>query len=448
MQAHFLHLAESLNRQLQGDEVLTCLYNAEATDFVRFNHSKIRQAGHVQQQTISLDLINGQRHAGTSMTLSGATEQDSADLLALLHELRTVYTAMPEDPFLLYAQDINNSVTIYPPQLPASSVMVETILAALQDQDQDQDMVGILASGTLATGFANSLGQCNWHSRQSFNLDWSLYGQSSVAAKQAVKARYAGFEWCAATLHEQLQQAQAKLALMGQSPRNLTPGRYRCFFAPQALEDILQLLTWGGFGLRAQRTGGSALVRMLEQGLRLHPAVTLQETTAQAIAADFQAAGFLRPAEITFIERGQYKSSLVSPRSALEYQQPCNGAEADETPLALTMAAGDLASDQVLAALDTGLYIGNVWYLNYSDRNAGRMTGMTRFATFWVENGKIVAPVQPLRFDETIYNLLGERLLAITGERELLLDPGSYGSRSKRSAYLPGILVDAVMFTL
>ena len=61
----------------------------------------------------------------------------------------------------------------------------------------------------------------------------------------------------------------------------------------------------------------------------------------------------------------------------------------------------------MLAALGTGLYIGNLWYLNYSDRPAGRMTGMTRFATFWVEGGRIVAPVTPLRFDDTLYRMLG-----------------------------------------
>ena len=64
---------------------------------------------------------------------------------------------------------------------------------------------------------------------------------------------------------------------------------------------------------------------------------------------------------------------------------------------------------------------------------------MTRFATFWVEHGRIQAPVAVLRFDETLYHLLGDRLLGLTVEQELLLDPGSYGSRSTRSARLRGL---------
>lgn len=38
-----------------------------------------------------------------------------------------------------------------------------------------------------------------------------------------------------------------------------------------------------------------------------------------------------------------------------------------EYPAALDLAAGDLARDDVLHDLNTGLYIGNQWYLNFAD---------------------------------------------------------------------------------
>jgi predicted Zn-dependent protease len=73
---------------------------------------------------------------------------------------------------------------------------------------------------------------------------------------------------------------------------------------------------------------------------------------------------------------------------------------------------------------------------------------MTRFATFWVEGGRIVAPAVPLRFDDSIYRLLGDKLAALTKRRELLLDTSTYGERSTASALLPGALVEALRFTL
>jgi predicted Zn-dependent protease len=76
------------------------------------------------------------------------------------------------------------------------------------------------------------------------------------------------------------------------------------------------------------------------------------------------------------------------------------------------------------------------------------MTGMTRFATFWVEDGEVVAPVDVLRFDDTLYRILGENLESLTTETELLLDPNTYGARMLTSATLPGALVREMAFTL
>ena len=112
------------------------------------------------------------------------------------------------------------------------------------------------------------------------------------------------------------------------------------------------------------------------------------------------------------------------------------------------MAPGTLGSGEVLAALDTGLHIGNLWYLNFSDRPAGRITGMTRFATFWVESGRIVAPVNAMRFDDSIYRMLGENLVDLTRDRDLLLDTSTYEERSTTSARLPGGLLRSLRFTL
>jgi len=65
-----------------------------------------------------------------------------------------------------------------------------------------------------------------------------------------------------------------------------------------------------------------------------------------------------------------------------------------------------------------------------------------------VEGGRIVAPVNVLRFDDSVYRLLGDNLEALTRETELLLDASSYGARTLASARLPGALVRDMTFTL
>jgi len=144
---------------------------------------------------------------------------------------------------------------------------------------------------------------------------------------------------------------------------------------------------------------------------------------------------------VPLIAAGKLVGSLVSPRTAREFGLPENGANGAEMPESLAMGGGTLAADDALAALDTGLAVGNLHYLNYSDRPACRITGMTRFATFWVENGKVVAPVDVLRFDDTVYRMLGANLEALTAETEFILDAGTYQSRQLASVRLPGALV-------
>ena len=63
MQKAFYTLADELNTGLQGDEVLLCSLSAERSDFVRLNGCRVRQAGSVQQGSLSIELIDKVRKA-------------------------------------------------------------------------------------------------------------------------------------------------------------------------------------------------------------------------------------------------------------------------------------------------------------------------------------------------------------------------------------------------
>jgi len=77
-----------------------------------------------------------------------------------------------------------------------------------------------------------------------------------------------------------------------------------------------------------------------------------------------------------------------------------------------------------------------------------RITGMTRFATFWVENGEAVAPVNVMRFDDTLYRILGEQLSGLTAVREFIPDSSTYRSRTAGSMRVPGAIVNELRLTL
>jgi len=123
------------------------------------------------------------------------------------------------------------------------------------------DMVGVYAGGPVYRGFANSLGQRNWFCRTSFNFDWSLHH----AGDKAVKSSYAGFEYNRDTLGRKMARAKEKLRLVDKAPRTIEPGRYRVYLSPAALQEVLALLGWGGFGFKARRTKTTSLIRMAEE---------------------------------------------------------------------------------------------------------------------------------------------------------------------------------------
>ncbi|WP_132670500.1 metallopeptidase TldD-related protein [Pseudomonas aeruginosa] len=229
--------------------------------------------------------------------------------------------------------------------------------------------------------------------------------------------------------------------------RQLRPGDYRAYLAPAALEEVMQMLCWGGFSARALATGESPLQRLQNGDALLSPLLNLAERPATSPSPAFSAEGSPR-AEVELVGNGRLSGRLVSSRSAREYGLVANGAGANEAPTALDMAGGSLEQARILEALDTGLYIGNLWYLNYSDMPAARLTGMTRFATFWVENGQIRAPVSTMRFDDSLYSFLGAHLEDLSHERELRLSSNTYGERQTDSMHLPGALTGRFTLTL
>lgn len=437
MQQWFYALADEIGARLKTDEHFSCWLDAEASDFVRFNHGLIRQSGHVQQRYLTLKLIKDQRQAQGKLTLSGVRDDDSALIAHLIDTLRAQLPDLPDDPYLLFSTDVQSSERILASALPATQDIVDEVLSVASGHD----LVGFLASGPLYRGFANASGQRNWHEVASFNLDWSLYH----AADKAVKSSYAGFTWDGAVFREKFADAARQLLLLQRPAVSIAPGPSRVFLTPTALMEIIGMLNWSGISEKSLRTKQSSLRRMRDEGLRLNPAVSILENTADGLAPSFQAEGFIKPPRVSLIEEGQLVGSLISPRTAREYQLATNG---DEFFASIEVSAGTLPQADALATLDTGVWISNLWYLNYSDRASCRMTGMTRFASFRVERGEIVAPLNVMRFDESLYRMLGENLIGLTRERELIVDAMSYDQRGTDSARLPGALIEDFRFVL
>ena len=434
----FSALADTLFTRLSGAEVVLLSVDGESTDFARFNHARVRQAGHVQRERATLRLINGRRHASVTVDLAGTG--DAERLQAALTEARDLVSGADEDPYLLYNTDPVSTRRVEHGHMPDPA----EIVASVADDAAGLDLVGIHAAGPIWRGLATSLGQRNWHQVARFDAKVAAY----LGGDRAVQTGLSGATWDRAAWRATLDAARVKLDALARPPRAINPGSYRVYLTPHALEELLGMMNWGGFSASAHRTGASPLRRLKAEEAAFHASISLMEDTAGGWAPAFTSDGFVRPDRVALVSEGRFAGELVSARTAGEFQLAANGAEADESARSLVMAGGDIPAADALARLGTGLFIGNLWYLNFSDRPAARVTGMTRFATFWVEGGEIVAPVPVMRFDESLLDVLGKNLVGLTAEVAELADNGTYGGRSLTGSRAPGLVAEAFAFTL
>ena len=437
--ASFKALVNSLRAALHEPEQFTLSYAAESSAFIRFNHAKVRQAGQVQQASIGLKLINEGRHADLQITLAGDPQVDLQRLNEGLQQLRDTLPLLPPDPYLLLNHNGWQSNNVQAQPLPDT----EQVVAQITQAAEGLDLVGFYAAGPISRGFASSSGAFGWHQANSFNFDFSLFHENG----QAVKASYAGHDWSSEGFAKRFRQAREQLEFLGRPLRTLAPGEYRAYLAPAALEEIMGMLCWGGFSAQSIASKSSPLQKLYSGDSAFSPLVSLDEKVSGSLSPAFSDEGYPR-SDLGLIVDGKAGAQLVSSRSAAEYGLTANGAGGGESPSALNMKAGLLPDTDILKQLGTGLYISNLWYLNFSDQPAARLTGMTRFATFWVENGEIQAPVSTMRFDDSAYSLLGSQLEALTEERDLLLSASTYSQRATASALLPGALISKLTLTL
>lgn len=437
---YFEALAEAVCGAARPGERSSLLLKAESSDFIRFNRAAVRQATYVEQAVASVALTQGQRRAECRLTLSGQPDADAAALRGELATLRALLPDLPDDPWLLLPDVPAHSERHETGSLPTPEHLVRCVAEAAAGLD----FVGFHAGGPVVRAFADSTGTRHWHHVETFHFDWCLYH----AADKAVKTAYASTHWNDEQFAQRVAAGAAQLALLARPPRVLQPGAYRSWFAPAAMAELLGALGWGGFGQKARRTGTSSLMRLAHRDAVLHPQMNLFEDPALGTAPAFTAEGFGRPGRVSLIERGLATDTLTHPRSAREYGVAANGANAAEMPEALSLRPGTLPDARALAELGTGLWVSNLWYLNYSDRQACRLTGLTRFACLWVEDGVPVAPIGVMRFDDSFLRMFGEGLVGLGDRAELIAESGTYLERQLGSLSSPGALVEGWKLTL
>ncbi|WP_448267153.1 TldD/PmbA family protein [Nostoc sp. DSM 114159] len=440
LEVSFNRLIESLLIKKAENEQFTVRLSSEISQFTRFNHAKVRQTGCVADGWIELTLMQNQRNSVRQFPFTGNWEVDWQLAYSALQELRDELILLPVDPYLVLPSGNNLSREIHSGNLLAAKAVVPTVLELVAELD----FTGIYAGGVIIKAYGDSSGQKHWFATDSFTLDYSLFSSSG----QAVKGTFAGSNWDESKYIAKISEAKKQLELLAHPTKELPRGQYKTYFAPAAVADLLLMLSWGAVSEADIQQGNSALAALSRQEKQLSLRFSLKENFQQGLVPRFNELGEMAAPELPVIEKGRLVNTLVNSRTAKEYQKIANGANGSETLRAPEVSPGNLVFEQILPSLDTGLYVSNLHYLNWSDRHTGRITGMTRYACFWVENEEIIAPIENLRFDESLYRFWGDKLVDLTNFQEFIPEVGTYESRQLGGSLVPGMLVKDFTYTL
>ncbi len=430
---YFEEISDFVLSELIDDEQISISFSGEESYFMRFSQAKVRQSGTVEQAYISFRFWKKGRTYKFVYGVQFNLESDKAKLAELLESARNSAMLLPEDKYQSIPTAKDCSETIYKGEL----LEEEKIPAVVLTPVQDLDFTGLYVQGTIYEGVVNSAGAKHWFQTESFVLDYSIWLENG----RGVKSLYSGTKWSDAEYATKIENARSGLKVLHIPQKKLEPGKYKAFITADALVEITAFFSWNGFSERAMQQGTSSYLALKEGREKCSPKFSLIQDFSLGLEPLFNENGELAPEKLAIVENGQLKNTLVSLRSETQYGVKSNGASESEGMRSIVIAPGSLPEADAIKELGTGIYISNFNYLNWSDPATARITGMTRFACLWVENGEIVAPISDMRWDESIYNIFGENLIALTKESHVFASTSSYARRDPGGCRLPGVLV-------
>lgn len=211
----------------------------------------------------------------------------------------------------------------------------------------------------------------------------------------------------------------AERARRGLNAFDTKPGAYEVVLAPECVASIAIFLAFYGFNAKAHREGASfANVGEAQFDERL--SIVDDVTDVRAIGVPFDQDGTPRR-RVELVSAGVTTSLAHDRRTAAgagveSTGHAIPGSEVHgPVPTSLFVAAGDTDVDDLIAAVERGLYVSTFHYCRVLEPKTVVVTGLTRNGTFMIENGRITGAVTNLRFTESFVDALGSGRIAGLG---------------------------------
>lgn len=220
----------------------------------------------------------------------------------------------------------------------------------------------------------------------------------------------------------------ARKARSGAAPIELPPGSYEVVLEAKAVAALLLFPAWLGFSGKAHAEGTSfAHLGEAQFDERIH--LWDDATDPRSLGKPYDAEG--TPKRRVDLVRAGVTTGLAHDRrsAALAGVEPTGSSIGSDStggyPADLFLGAGDSSLEQLVASVGRGLLVTDFWYNRILDPKTQVVTGLTRNGLFLIEGGEIVAPVQNLRYTQSVVAALGPgRVLGLGSDAQLVSNEG------------------------
>ncbi len=125
---------------LKEGEQLTIYMEGENSQYFRFNDSKIRQTGIIEDYKVTLSLFHGKKSLQATTTISSDINYSVKNLISEINGLREPLSLIPENSFTEFPKKFNSCDMHRVGQLPDR----EDILDSLMDIIREDNLTGVL----------------------------------------------------------------------------------------------------------------------------------------------------------------------------------------------------------------------------------------------------------------------------------------------------------------
>ncbi len=380
--------------------------NSEWNGNTRFADASITTSGGVTDVSVEVTVTIGRRRASASTNvLDTASLRRTVELAAQLARLS------PEDPEIMPELGPQNyaSVNAY---IEDTANLSPTARAGAVRRVVDAAggseifVAGFLNAHVIALAVATSNGLFAYHRTTDADLSATARTPDGTGSGWAS----AGSRDWGAIDPATIGRVAARKAQASRNPQVIDPGLYTAVLEPQAVNDLVPLLS-NSLNARNADEGRSAFSKP-GGGTRVGERVVDERVTLYSDPADpellampFDVEGF--PLKRTvWIEKGVLRNLAHTRFWAQKMGVPptgTNGIGGVSNVLAggLKLSGGTKTTEELIAGCERGILVTHFFYIRSLEPRTVLYTGLTRDGAFLIEKGKVTRPLKNFRWNES-----------------------------------------------